>query len=404
MSTMINNSNTMTGKKTQKNHKTKNRPNKVLHTAKYNSTAKHGTGSSSKGSVKSQLRGQQRLLEKLLSGTPSDEQSSEEFRKRKNSLETKIKSLELQNQKNRLKEIERRNAIKYHKVKFFERQKLTRMERRLTKTLKAELSLSPDNVARIQQLKDELSHVHQDQLYVKYYPNDTKYVSLFPDGVYYKTLETENEEVIAKRAEIRRRISELNVALAKQQLDNLDGVPTATIDHVWPRKGTKDDKIRLKKEKDATRGMAKAIEPEGSTAEQGKLSMMYQAGEKDDNLVKAPSVVNDDEDSVSISESDSVVSSSSHSTSTSSSRSSSSSSTKESLLPNISMNKNAVAFDSSEEDDFFVETEVNVNSLFHDAKSYSEGLGSVKGDKSKGWATQNQRPGQFKRRIERKRL
>jgi hypothetical protein len=394
MSTIINNTNTMASKKTQKKHKAKNRPNKVPHTAKYNSAAKHG--SSSKGSVKSQLRGQQRLLEKLLSGTPSDEQSCEEFRMRKNSLETKIKSLELQNQKNRVKEIERRNAIRYHKVKFFERQKLTRMERRLTKTLEAELSLSPDNVARILQLKDELNHVHKDQLYVKYYPNDTKYVSLFPDGVYYKTLETENEEVIAKRAEIRRRISELNVASAKQQLDNLDGVPSATIDHVWPSKGAKDVKIRLKKEKDATKGMAKAIEPEGSTV------MRYQSGEKDDNLVKAPSIVKNDEDSVSVSETDSVVSSSSHSTSSSSSRSSSSSNTKESLLPNVSVIKNAVAFDTSEEDDFFVETEFNVNSLFHDAKSYSEGLGSAKGDKSKGWATQKQRPGQFKRRIERK--
>ena len=45
-------------------------------------------------------------------------------------------SLKVQNQQNRSKEIERKNAIRYHKVKFFEQQKLSRMERKLTRQLR----------------------------------------------------------------------------------------------------------------------------------------------------------------------------------------------------------------------------------------------------------------------------
>ena len=58
-------------------------------------------------------------------------------------------------------------------------------------------------------IKNELNQVTADQLYVKLYPNDNKYDSMFPGGVYYRTLEDEDEEVKAKRSEIRKRVAEI---------------------------------------------------------------------------------------------------------------------------------------------------------------------------------------------------
>jgi hypothetical protein len=440
MSTTNNRSN-MKNKKLTGKHQTKMRSSAVPHAKKYKystkstwvsmrpsngnddtpasssrSTTNHGT----KGSLKSQLRGQQRLLDKFISTTPTDEQSSEEFLHRKQTLEAKIKSLELQNRQNRLKEIERRNAIRYHKVKFFERQKLTRMERKLTRKLKVELSSSPNDDVLVQGIKDELDQVHQDQLYVKFYPNDTKYVSLFPDGVYYKASEsTESEEVKAKRAEIRKRISEIvkEDPQEKQQLDNIDGATTTSIEQILPKKKTKDDKSRLKKKNYGMQGMKTSLATGTTGAQDREFPKNTSVSGIDARLVdtddvdKLPSHMavdaEDDENASNVSESDSIVSSSSSSSSTSTSGSSTSTSTNESSVvekPNVSVNNNTMASDESEEDDFFAETEVNVNTLFQDANIYSEGVGSARGDKSKGWATQKQRPGKFKPRIERRRL
>ena len=100
------------------------------------STGTTSYGAPKGSSLKAQLRGKQRLLNKVLSATPLDQQTAEEFLKRKQALETSMISLKVQNQQNRSKEIERKNAIRYHKVKFFEQQKLSRMEHKLTRQLR----------------------------------------------------------------------------------------------------------------------------------------------------------------------------------------------------------------------------------------------------------------------------
>mmetsp|Transcript_15776 Transcript_15776/g.22535 ORF Transcript_15776/g.22535 Transcript_15776/m.22535 type:complete len:368 (-) Transcript_15776:1229-2332(-) len=321
---------------------------------------KNKRGSSS---LKSQLRGQQRLLDKLLSTTPKDEQSTEEFLQRKQDLEAKISALGFQNQQNRLKETERKNAIRYHKVKFFERQKLSRMHRKLVRQLE-----EGDTTVEV-----DLKQVILDQLYVKHYPNDTKYVSLFPNGVYYKTLVNEDEEVITKRAEIRKRIAEI----VSDQPPLLAGGTSGLLPH--PKK--RDERPKKKLKTDTTKFDSQETKPASGSS-----------------VTNDDVVVNEMSDGV---EEDDI-SSSEGSSSSSSVESSSSGASSES-----SVSKTEKANESeSENDDFFVENEpqVNVESLFENAKKYTEGIGSASGDKSKGWATQKQRSGQFKRRIERNRL
>ena len=75
-------------------------------------------------------------------------------------------------------------------------------------------------------IKNELNQVTADQLYVKFYPNDTKYVSMFPGGVYYRTLEDEDEEVKAKRSEIRKRVAEIVKDAPQQQHHLVEGTTT----------------------------------------------------------------------------------------------------------------------------------------------------------------------------------
>ena len=75
-------------------------------------------------------------------------------------------------------------------------------------------------------IKNELNQVTADQLYVKLYPNDNKYDSMFPGGVYYRTLEDEDEEVKAKRSEIRKRVAEIVKDTPQQQHHLVEGTTT----------------------------------------------------------------------------------------------------------------------------------------------------------------------------------
>jgi hypothetical protein len=71
---------------------------------------------------------------------------------------------------------ERKNATRYHKVKFFERQKITRRLRQLQKQIVANGgSLASASPA----LQSEVEQYERMYLYVRYYPNSRKYVSLF---------------------------------------------------------------------------------------------------------------------------------------------------------------------------------------------------------------------------------
>jgi hypothetical protein len=72
-------------------------------------------------------------------------------------------------------ELERKRAVRYHKVKFFERRKVERKIDTVTKKLSQE---KKDEV-KAKELREELAHLEDDLIYVMYFPKAKKYISLF---------------------------------------------------------------------------------------------------------------------------------------------------------------------------------------------------------------------------------
>lgn len=74
----------------------------------------------------------------------------------------------------------RRNAIKYHMVKFLERKKVTRMIRSVDGKLKGtqhSVGLADEDIHQLVKMREQLL---EDLAYIMYYPKEMKYVSLFP--------------------------------------------------------------------------------------------------------------------------------------------------------------------------------------------------------------------------------
>ncbi|WWD18649.1 hypothetical protein CI109_103102 [Kwoniella shandongensis] len=76
------------------------------------------------------------------------------------------------------REVEKKNGAKYHKVKFFERQKLLRLTKRLNRKISEE-GKSEKKKARYEQ---DLTDARVMLNYVLHYPNTQKYISLFPSN------------------------------------------------------------------------------------------------------------------------------------------------------------------------------------------------------------------------------
>lgn len=134
------------------------------------------------GSLKNQLRSQKRLLSKMLMKEQKKERDEQQSNKvTQGDVEQRIKDIEKAIEEKEKKEREKKLANKYHSIKFFERQKLTRMERKALKSLnEAKAAADFDDIAKY---KSELEEICMDELYVAYFPNDTKYMALFEDGV-----------------------------------------------------------------------------------------------------------------------------------------------------------------------------------------------------------------------------
>ncbi|KAJ1460901.1 hypothetical protein M885DRAFT_612079 [Pelagophyceae sp. CCMP2097] len=101
-------------------------------------------------------------------------------------------------------EIQKANATKYHKVKFFERRKIDRSLRQVQK----KLLTSPADAA----LVAEEARLFGDLSYVKFYPNEHKYISLFGAEV---SGEPDDEKTIRRREDMRK------IALARAAEDAL---------------------------------------------------------------------------------------------------------------------------------------------------------------------------------------
>mmetsp|Transcript_11062 Transcript_11062/g.12658 ORF Transcript_11062/g.12658 Transcript_11062/m.12658 type:complete len:207 (-) Transcript_11062:1304-1924(-) len=139
-----------------------------------------------KGSIKNQIRSIRRLIKKgFLTGKALE------------SKERDLKRLERLVEKNKKNERDRALAKKYHKIKFFERVKLTRRIKRIEK----ELAEAKDP-ASIEEIKSRKSELEKDLQYVLHFPKGYKYISLFSDDLRPEQMEERNRlrEMAGKEA------------------------------------------------------------------------------------------------------------------------------------------------------------------------------------------------------------
>ncbi|OWZ74935.1 rRNA-processing protein EFG1 [Cryptococcus neoformans Bt85] len=94
------------------------------------------------------------------------------------STQRRLTSLEADLAAAERREVEKKNGAKYHKVKFFERQKLVR----LIKRFKRKLSDSETSSKKRSKHEEELLDARIMLNYVLHYPNTQKYISLFPSN------------------------------------------------------------------------------------------------------------------------------------------------------------------------------------------------------------------------------
>jgi len=327
---------------------------------------------------------------------------------------------------------------RYHQVKFFERQKLTRMERKAKKKLKEAKEAADFEDAT--KYTNELMQICMDQLYVAFYPNDKKYVSIFAN-------QSEDEKIKKRRIEIKQDIltkiknnvitksdlmqkSWVNIdMLRKRDFDlSLAELPSCyqlAMGHDYcndtsdKRKSSAaiaavqnwEQKRKLDVKEDTEVHLIKRTKHDKTNRNQDDH------GEdcNDDNRKNRDTSNNNDDQNVdddsSTSSSSSSSSSSSNSSSSSSSSNSSSSSSSDSDSDSDDNDDDNVAntkqdtIQSDEEslDDFLVDDtdQTDVGNIF--AKAQREALTSQdmpyekrKGDKSQGWQTQKQRPGEWK--------
>jgi hypothetical protein len=113
-----------------------------------------------RSSLKQQLRGHQRLLNKL--PEDSDKEKREE-------LKAKMKVLEVEIAQKQTSITEKKHAEQSHGQRFLDRQRLTRKEKAIRKS-------GGDNNSK------ELFSIALDQAYVAHHPNDVKYMPLFSKG------------------------------------------------------------------------------------------------------------------------------------------------------------------------------------------------------------------------------
>ncbi|KAI8459632.1 hypothetical protein BY996DRAFT_4575760, partial [Phakopsora pachyrhizi] len=122
--------------------------------------------------AKSQLRQAKRLL--------SRQGLTSEVRLKTNQ---KINELESYLSSKPSKEQERKNAQKYHGIKFFDRRKVTRsLKRALAELEKSKGVVGSDS--KIIELEERVERLRIDLNYVLHYPNRFKYISIYPAGRY----------------------------------------------------------------------------------------------------------------------------------------------------------------------------------------------------------------------------
>ncbi|WRT67951.1 uncharacterized protein IL334_004925 [Kwoniella shivajii] len=117
----------------------------------------------------SKLKGQIRQTKRLLAKETLEPGLRVQTQRRLTSLEADLASA-------LKRDVEKKNGAKYHMVKFFERQKLVRIIKRLNRKMKEE----DKSEKKKSKLEEELSDARIMMNYVLNFPNSEKYISLFP--------------------------------------------------------------------------------------------------------------------------------------------------------------------------------------------------------------------------------
>ncbi|KAI5061982.1 hypothetical protein GOP47_0022521 [Adiantum capillus-veneris] len=122
-------------------------------------------------SIKNQIRSVERLLRKALPLEVKDAQ------------QRRLEDLKRQAELHSHAELERKMALRYRKVKFFERRKIERAIRRLERFQRAAAdNPAEDSTRQAADMAQKLGQLKEDLEYVRFFPKTEKYVSLFTGG------------------------------------------------------------------------------------------------------------------------------------------------------------------------------------------------------------------------------
>jgi len=356
------------------------------------------------GSLKSQLRSKNRLLSKV-----TDEEQKSKIQDDINILRGAMVVKEKE-------ELEKKNADKYRQAKFFERQKLTRMESKMKKKI-SEAKAAAD-FEDVQKYTIMLEQICMDQLYVAYFPNDIKYYPLFSNG----NRIVDDEKSAKKREDIRNGIIEriqsgkiihkknwVNLSVLKAKGFDVDmkqpirDKDEEKVDTRFAADNDFDTKLASNETKATSKISNKKADAkiesssDSSSSDSDSDSKSETAGEKTTSAPAAP--LKTDADNI-----PTVGNSSSSSDSDSSSDSESDSSDSDNDAETRNQvktlaQKEEEGMDEESDDDFLVDDSGDADA-FAKAKKEKNYL-EERNDKSQGWKTQKQRPGEWKKKRER---
>lgn len=132
--------------------------------------------------------------------------------------ERRLKSLEADLARAEQARVERTLATRYHKIKFFERQKVTR---RLVQT-KKQLAAATEKKER-KKLEARLAELRVDLNYILHYPKTKKYISLFPPEVRVGEEEATEKSKSKARAEERSETDRQREEIRRWVREQMDG-------------------------------------------------------------------------------------------------------------------------------------------------------------------------------------
>ncbi|ODN93421.1 rRNA-processing protein EFG1 [Cryptococcus wingfieldii CBS 7118] len=123
----------------------------------------------------SKLKGSIRQTKRLLAKDNLDPGLRVNTQRRLASLEADLAAAER-------RELEKKNGAKYHKVKFFERQKLLRLIKRFEKKLSGGEDEKQLKEKKRKRLEEELLDTRVMLNYILHFPNTQKYIAIFPSA------------------------------------------------------------------------------------------------------------------------------------------------------------------------------------------------------------------------------